>query len=136
MTSKFFPINQPPWQVHIINHLFNGKQSSTCLVRVHHLLLQKEQLTLADFLPLEYLELSSWCGETINSPFTDIYTKPSALPKFYQKFTESFNNYWNEFICNNDPRERHDILQNHIGLFHCFKIIIIIIVATIKQVIR
>ncbi|KAG7189714.1 hypothetical protein KM043_017382 [Ampulex compressa] len=135
VTSKFLPSSQSPWQVHVINCFFHGEESQVCLVRVHHLLLRQEHLTLADFLPLKY-SVESWTYHESDSPFTNLYAEPSALPKLYQKLTESFSNYWNEFLYNNDPNERPEILKKQIGVFQCAKIALIIIVCTFKELTR
>ncbi|XP_015110055.1 uncharacterized protein LOC107036539 [Diachasma alloeum] len=131
VTSKFLPLNQSPWQVHIINYSSKGEESEIYLVRAHHLLLRQEHLTLADFLPLQYSS-DNWSCQESDSPFTNLYAKPSALPKLHQKLTESFSNNWNEFLCNNDPMERPEILKKHIGLFQCLKIGVIVLVAACK----
>ncbi|XP_011301359.1 uncharacterized protein [Fopius arisanus] len=131
VTSKFLPLGLPPWQIHLISCSSKGEESQIYLVRAHHLLLRQEHLTLADFLPLQYSS-DTWNSQESESPFINLYAKPSALPKLHQKLTESFSNNWNEFLCNNDPMERPEILKNHIGLFQCCKIGIIVLVATCK----
>ncbi|XP_063977362.1 uncharacterized protein LOC135162638 [Diachasmimorpha longicaudata] len=131
VTSKFLPLNQSPWQVHMITCSSKREANEIYLVRAHHLLLRQAQLTLADFLPLQY-STDNWSCQEIDSPFTNLYAKPSALPKLHQKLTESFSNNWNEFLCNNDPMERPEIMKKHIGLFQCLKIGVIVVVATCK----
>ncbi|XP_046141793.1 uncharacterized protein LOC114871014 isoform X1 [Osmia bicornis bicornis] len=135
LTSKFFPTGQPPWQVHVINCFLRGEEYQVCLVRVHHLLLRQEHLALADFLPLRY-STDGWSCQETDSPFTNLYAEPSALPKLYQKLTESFSNYWNEFLYNNDPNERPEILKKQIGIFHCAKIGVIVLVSSLKELTR
>lgn len=135
LTSKFFPSGQPPWQVHVINCFLRGEEYQICLVRVHHLLLRQEHLVLADFLPLR-CSTDSWACQETDSPFTNLYSEPSALPKLYQKLTESFSNYWNEFLCNNDPNERPEILKRQIGIFQCSKIGVIVLVSSLKEMTR
>ncbi|XP_043266539.1 uncharacterized protein [Venturia canescens] len=132
VTSKFLPSAQSPWQVHVINCLVSGQESQVCLVRAHHLLLDQEHLSLADFLPLKYSP-GNWACQEIDSPFTNLYTEPSALPKLHQKLTESFSNYWNEFLCNNDPIEKPEILKKPPGLFQFLKIFVIAVVSTLKE---
>ncbi|XP_015597807.1 uncharacterized protein LOC107268977 [Cephus cinctus] len=136
ITSKFLPSNQSPWQVYTVNYLLNGEECKLCLVRVHHILLRQEHLTLADFLPLKYFPGTWACQENTNSPFTNLYAEPSALPRLHQKLTESFSNYWNEFLCNNDPTERPEMLKMQIGIFQCLKIGIIVWVSTVKEITR
>ncbi|XP_076169459.1 uncharacterized protein LOC143147771 isoform X2 [Ptiloglossa arizonensis] len=135
LTSKFFSPEQPPWQVHVINCFLRGEECQVCLVRVHHLLLRQERLALADFLPLKYAT-ESWTCQEPESPFTNLYVEPSALPKLYQKLTESFSNYWNEFLCDNDPNERPEILKKQIGVFQCAKIGVIVLVFSLKELTR
>lgn len=135
LTSKFFPPEQPPWQVHVINCFSRGEEYQICLVRVHHLLLRQEHLVLADFLPLRYCS-DIWECEKVNSPFTNLYSEPSALPKLYQKLTESFSNYWNEFLYNNDPNERPEILKKQIGILQCCKISVIVLFSSMKEITR
>ncbi|XP_076664076.1 uncharacterized protein LOC143366691 [Andrena cerasifolii] len=135
LTSKFLPSGKPPWQVHVINCFLRGEEQQVCLVRAHHLLLRREHLTLADFLPLKY-STENWSCQDVDSPFTNLYAEPSALPKLYQKLTESFSNYWNEFLYNNDPNERPEILKKPIGIFHCVKIAVIILVSSLKELTR
>ena len=132
VTSKFLPSGHSPWQVYVINCLLRGQESKVCLIRAHHLLLRQQHLTLADFLPLKYSP-GNWACQESDSPFTNLYTEPSALPELHQKLTESFSNYWNEFLCNNDPTERPEILKKTIRLFQCLKIFVIVIVATLKE---
>ncbi|CAL7936138.1 unnamed protein product [Xylocopa violacea] len=135
LTSKFLPPEQPPWQVHVINCFLRGEEYQVCLVRVHHLLLRQEHLALADFLPLRY-STDSWTCQEVDSSFTNLYSEPSALPKLYQKLTESFSNYWNEFLYNNDPNERPEILKKQIGIFQCLKIGAIVLVSSAKEMTR
>ncbi|XP_078034435.1 uncharacterized protein LOC144468675 isoform X2 [Augochlora pura] len=135
LTSKFFPFRQSPWQVHVINCTLDGEECQICLVRAHHLVLRQEHLVLADFLPLQCSN-EVWTCQEPESPFTNLYVQPSALPKLYQKLTESFTNYWNEFLYNNDPNERPEILKKQIGTFQCAKIALIILVSFLKEVIR
>ncbi|XP_015433730.1 PREDICTED: uncharacterized protein LOC107189660 [Dufourea novaeangliae] len=135
LTSKYFPSGQPPWHVHVINCWLHGEEYQVCLVRVHHLLLRQERLTLADFLPLKF-SIEGWTCQEFESPFTNLYAHPSALPKLYQKLTESFTNYWNEFLYNNDPNERPEILKKQIGIFQCTKIGVIVLVSSLKEVTR
>ncbi|XP_014486435.1 PREDICTED: uncharacterized protein LOC106750540 [Dinoponera quadriceps] len=49
---------------------------------------------------------------------------------------ESFSNYWNDFLYNNDPTERPEILKKRIGLFQCSKIAVIVLVCTMKELAR
>ncbi|XP_076624349.1 uncharacterized protein LOC143343380 isoform X1 [Colletes latitarsis] len=135
LTSKFFPPGQPPWQVHVINCFLRGEESQVCLVRAHHLLLRQEHLGLADFLPLKYAT-EGWTCQEPESPFTNLYAEPSAIPKLYQKLTESFSNYWNEFLYNNDPTERPEILKKQIDIFQCVKIGVIVLVSSVKELTR
>ncbi|EFN84341.1 uncharacterized protein LOC105183357 isoform X2 [Harpegnathos saltator] len=135
VTSKFLPARLPPWQVHVVNCLMNGEECQVCLVRVHHLLLRQEHLTLADFLPLKY-STDDWTCLESDSPFTNLYTAPSALPRLRQMLIESFSNYWNDFLYNNDPIERPEILKKRIGLFQCGKIAMIVLVCTLKELAR
>ncbi|XP_076659010.1 uncharacterized protein LOC143362594 isoform X2 [Halictus rubicundus] len=135
LTSKFFPYGHPPWQVHVINCTLRGEERQVCLVRAHHLVLRQEHLVLADFLPLQYSN-EVWTCQEPESPFTNLYAQPSALPKLYQKLTESFSNYWNEFLCNNDPVERPGIMKKQISTFQCVKIGVIVLVSSLKEVTR
>lgn len=135
VTSKFLPAGRSPWQVNVINCFFRGEEYQICLVRVHHLLLRLEHLSLADFLPLKY-STENWACEESDSPFTNLYVEPSALPRLHQKLTENFSNYWNEFLCNNDPIEQPEIMKKRIGVFQCFKIGVIVLVATSKELTR
>ncbi|XP_053994090.1 uncharacterized protein LOC128884623 isoform X2 [Hylaeus volcanicus] len=135
LTSKFFPRGQPPWQVHVINCFLRGEECQVCLVRVHHLLLRQEHLAVADFLPLKQAT-EGWTCQEPESPFTNLYAEPCALPKLYQKLTESFSNYWNEFLYNNDPNERPEILKKQIGIFQCVKIGMIVLVFLLKELTR
>ncbi|XP_032677476.1 uncharacterized protein LOC116847026 [Odontomachus brunneus] len=135
VTSKFLPTRLSPWQVHVVNCLIRGEERQVCLVRVHHLLLRQEHLTLADFLPLKY-STDNWTCQESNSPFTNLYTAPSALPRLRQMLIESFSNYWNDFLCNNDPTERPEIFKKRIGLFQCSKIAVIVLVCILKEMAR
>ncbi|XP_033221703.1 uncharacterized protein LOC117175944 isoform X2 [Belonocnema kinseyi] len=135
VTQKFLPSNHSPWQVLVINCFMRGVENQFCLVRVHHLLLRQENLTLADFLPLKFSQENWICQET-DSPFTNLYSEPSALPRLHQKLTESFSNTWNEFLCNNDPMERPEIFKKQIGLLLCVKIGVLVMVSTMKVLTR
>ncbi|XP_047346043.1 uncharacterized protein LOC124947643 isoform X3 [Vespa velutina] len=135
VTSKFLPAGRSPWQINVINCFFRGEEYQICLIRVHHLLLRLEHLSLADFLPLKY-STENWACEESDSPFTNLYVEPSALPRLHQKLTENFSNYWNEFLCNNDPIERPEIMKKRIGVFQCVKIAVIVLVATSKELTR
>ncbi|XP_012537822.1 uncharacterized protein LOC105837513 isoform X3 [Monomorium pharaonis] len=135
VTSKFLPRKLPPWQVHIVNCFVRGEERQICLVRAHHLLLRQEHLTLADFLPLRY-STDNWTCQESDSPFTNLYAQPSALPRLRQMLIESFSNYWNDFLYNNDPIERPEILKKRIGVFQCVKIAAIVLVCTLKELVR
>ncbi|XP_076280417.1 uncharacterized protein LOC143209078 isoform X2 [Lasioglossum baleicum] len=135
LTLKFFPYGQPPWQIHVINCTLRGEECQVCLVRAHHLVLRQEHLVLADFLPLQCSN-DVWSCQEPESPFTNLYAQPSALPKLYQKLTESFSNYWNEFLYNNDPVERPEIMKKQISTFQCVKIAVIVLVSSLKEVTR
>lgn len=135
VTAKFLPSNHSPWQVHVINCVVRGEESKFCLVRVHHLLLQQDNFTLADFLPLK-VSPENWPCQKTNSPFTNLYSEPSALPRLHEKLAESFSNTWNEFLCNNDPLERPEIFKKPISLCLCGKIAIIVMVSTMKELTR
>ncbi|XP_067203222.1 uncharacterized protein [Linepithema humile] len=115
VTSKFLPMKLSPWQVHVVNCFLRGEERQICLVRAHHLLLRQEHLTLADFLPLKY-STDNWTCQESDSPFTNLYIQPSALPRLRQMLIESFSNYWNDFLYNNDPTERPEILKKQIGV--------------------
>ncbi|XP_011173196.2 uncharacterized protein LOC105205521 isoform X2 [Solenopsis invicta] len=135
VTSKFLPRKLPPWQVHVVNCFVRGEEHQICLVRAHHLLLRQEHLTLADFLPLRY-STDNWTCQESDSPFTNLYVQPSALPRLRQLLIESFSNYWNDFLYNNDPTERPEILKKRIGVFQCVKIATIVLVCTLKELVR
>ncbi|XP_058805780.1 uncharacterized protein LOC131672524 isoform X2 [Phymastichus coffea] len=133
VTSKYLAGALSPWQVHLI-----GQQSRYVLVRAHHLLLRQEQLAPGDFLPLER---SSWpaaaaARDAADSPFANLYAEPSALPRLHQQLTESFSNVWNEFLCNNDPTERPEILKKRTSLWQCAKIWIIVCFCFVKELRR
>ncbi|XP_029665854.1 uncharacterized protein LOC115237136 isoform X1 [Formica exsecta] len=135
VTSKFLPRRLSPWQVHIVNCFVRGEERQICLVRAHHLLLRQEHLTLADFLPLKY-STDNWTCQESDSPFTNLYAEPTALPRLRQMLIENFSNYWNDFLCNNDPVERPEILKKRIGISQCVKITMIVLVCTMKELAR
>ncbi|XP_029179007.1 uncharacterized protein LOC114946595 isoform X1 [Nylanderia fulva] len=135
VTSKFLPGKLPPWQVHVVNCFVRGEERQVCLVRAHHLLLRQEHLTLADFLPLKY-STDNWTCQESDSPFTNLYAEPTALPRLRQMLIESFSNYWNDFLYNNDPIERPEILKKRIGVSQCVKIAMIVLVCTLKELAR
>ncbi|XP_018337577.1 PREDICTED: uncharacterized protein LOC108745744 [Trachymyrmex septentrionalis] len=135
VTSKFLPKKLPPWQVRVVNLFVRGEERQICLVRAHHLLLRQEHLTLADFLPLKYTT-DNWTCQESDSPFTNLYVQPSALPRLRQMFRENFSNYWNDFLYNNDPVEQPGILKKRIEVFQCFKIATIVFVCTLKELVR
>lgn len=114
----------------------NGEEVKFYLVRVHHLILRQEHLTLGDFLPLKH-SIKTWSYQESCSPFAKPpYIEPTALPQLHQKLTESFSNTWNEFLCNNDPVERPEIMKKPIGLYQSLKIFIIINVLTVKEIMK
>lgn len=135
VTSKFLSSKSPPWQVHVVDYFMHGEEHQICLVRAHHLLLRQEHLTLADFLPLKY-STDNWTCQKSDSPFTNLYAEPYALPRLQQMLIESFSNYWNDFLYNNDPIERPQILKKGIGIFQCAKIAVIVFVCTFKELAR
>ncbi|KYN03990.1 hypothetical protein ALC62_04754 [Cyphomyrmex costatus] len=51
-------------------------------------------------------------------------------------FRESFSNYWNDFLYNNDPTEQPGILKKRIGICQCIKIATIVLVCTLKELAR
>lgn len=119
----------------VVNCFLNGEETKLCIIRAHHLLLRQEHLKLADFLPLKYSS-ENWSYRESDSPLTNLYSEPSALPRLHQMLTESFSNYWNEFLCNNDPAESPEILKKQIGAFQSVKIGIIVWVSTAKEITR
>ena len=121
--------------MHVVNLFVQGEERQICLVRAHHLLLRQEHLTLADFLPLKY-STDNWTCQESDSPFTNLYVQLSALPRLQQMFRESFSNYWNDFLYNNDPIEQPEILKKRIGIFQCVKIATIVFVCTLKELAR
>lgn len=131
-TSKYLATSHSPWQVQAI-----GIPARYYLVRVHHLLLRQERLALGDFLPFGRNRwTTSSSSPSVDSPFTNLYSRPEALPRLHQKLTESFSNVWNEFLCNNDPTERPEILKKRISLWQCTKIAVIVCFATVKEIRR
>ncbi|XP_070159663.1 uncharacterized protein [Polyergus mexicanus] len=135
VTSKFLPRRLSPWQVHIVNCFVRGEKRQICLVRAHHLLLRQEHLTLADFLPLKY-STNNWTCQESDSPFTNLYAEPTALPRLRQMLIENFSNYWNDFLYNNDPVERPEILKKRIGICQCVKITMIVLICIMKELAR
>ncbi|XP_077256733.1 uncharacterized protein LOC143894404 isoform X1 [Temnothorax americanus] len=135
VTSKFLPRRLPPWQVRVVTCFVRGEERQICLVRAHHLLLRQERLTLADFLPLKY-STDDWTCQESDSPFTNLYAQPYALPRLRQMLVESFSNYWNDFLYNNDPTERPEILKKRTGIFQCVKIATIVLICTLKELAR
>lgn len=119
----------------MVNYFARGEECQICLVRAHHLLLRQEHLTLADFLPLKY-STDNWTCQESDSPFTNLYAQPFALPRLRQMLIESFSNYWNDFLYNNDPTERPEILKKRTGVFQCVKIATIVLICTLKEVAR
>ncbi|XP_072743082.1 uncharacterized protein [Anoplolepis gracilipes] len=135
VTSKFLPRRLSPWQVHVVNCFVRGEERQICLVRAHHLLLRQEHLTLADFLPLKY-SADNWTCQESDSPFTNLYAEPTALPRLRQMLIESFSNYWNDFLYNNDPIERPEILKKRIAVSQCVKIAVIVLICILKELAR
>ncbi|XP_011499973.1 PREDICTED: uncharacterized protein LOC105363859 isoform X2 [Ceratosolen solmsi marchali] len=136
LTSKYLAASHSPWQVQVIGR--DQQLNRHYLVRVHHLLLHQAHLVLGDFLPLNH---THWlCADTrepiLGSPFTSIYAEISALPRLQEELAENFSNVWNEFLCNNDPIERTEILKKRITLWHCAKITVIVCFSTLKEFIR
>ncbi|KAJ8679654.1 hypothetical protein QAD02_015441, partial [Eretmocerus hayati] len=135
-TSKFLGSNSSPWQVHSIG---SGRY---WLVRAHHQLLRQEQLALGDFLPLERARWHHGSAalhhhrqhQHLESPLVNVYAEPEALPRLHQKLTESFSNVWNEFLSNNDPTERPEILKKRVSLWQCAKIAVIVGFTILKEI--
>lgn len=70
------------------------------------------------------------------SPLLDIFTPPKAIPTLYIKLTDTFSNYWNEYISLHDPLENIDLLKTTPTLYQFYSRCIIAFVSIIREYIK
>ncbi|KAJ8957429.1 hypothetical protein NQ318_004909 [Aromia moschata] len=124
IVSKYLPSGIPPWQVIIIP---SSEGNHYILLKLHHLLLS-EGLNIGDLLPLDTTYKTSH-----RSPLVEVFKKPVHIPILKEKLAEELSNRWNEFVSNNDPLERPELLKNTPTLFQFAKIALITFVSLIKD---
>uniref|UniRef100_A0A1L8DA55 Putative conserved plasma membrane protein n=1 Tax=Nyssomyia neivai TaxID=330878 RepID=A0A1L8DA55_9DIPT len=125
-SSKFLPLNLPPWQI-ILVPIYQPQRahSSTSdnptptmdhyyiLLRFHHLLLSDmPNIRICDLLLVESgkpATLAEKEDEDLQDlPFSNLIATPTSILELYSRITVAITNRWNEFIYRHDPLESPD----------------------------
>ncbi|KAJ8972055.1 hypothetical protein NQ317_010924 [Molorchus minor] len=126
IVSKYLPSGIPPWQVIIIP---SSEDNHYILIKLHHLLLS-EGFNIGDLLPL-IPPTKQATGP--KAPWWKSSKKPVHIPLLKERLTEELSNRWNEFVSNNDPLERPELLKNTPTLPQFLAIALITFVSLIKD---
>nr|XP_024216399.1 uncharacterized protein LOC106678814 isoform X3 [Halyomorpha halys] len=122
LIAKMLPGEIPPWQISVIT----GIDKSYLLVRLHHLYMSEEGLSLADILSIKQTTWES-------SPVLDgVFRPPVVIPRVYAALSESTSNMWNEILAQYDPAVKPEVLK-HPTLRSTFYLALIVIISTIKS---
>lgn len=127
--SKYMPTNMPPWQITIIP---TSEDQHYILFKLHHLLLS-EGLNIGDLLPLIPPTRPALGSFISTSPLVEVFKKPEVLPQLKERLTEELSNRWNEFVANNDPLERPELLKSAPTFSQFIAFVIITFVSLVKD---
>ncbi|XP_059618178.1 uncharacterized protein LOC132262782 [Phlebotomus argentipes] len=142
-TSKFLPLNLPPWQI-IVVPIYQPQRphSSVCenpvpcmdhyyiLLRFHHLLLSDmPNIRICDLLLVESGKpavVEEKLDEEMDLPFSNLVAPPDSILELYSRVRVAITNRWNEFIYRHDPLESPDGLKKQVKeLPHLMSLILI-----------
>lgn len=152
IVSKYLPSDVPQWQMFVIPTApsSNANVASTSkatdsnyyiLLRIHHLLLDEENLCVKDLLCLTNSELSSVdqgrsnLENTSESHLLDLLEPPVHIPRLYNTLTACIVNRWNEFRYCFDPVIQNSATDKHTSesALQLFAVLIIICVTVIQK---
>uniref|UniRef100_A0A7G3A9K2 Nonsense-mediated mRNA decay factor SMG8 n=1 Tax=Lutzomyia longipalpis TaxID=7200 RepID=A0A7G3A9K2_LUTLO len=131
-SSKFLPLNLPPWQITVVpiyqaqraHSSFTDTPTPTMdhyyiLLRFHHLLLSDmPNIRICDLLLVESGKAAAAAASRVTDekededvqdlPFSNLITTPMSIQELYSRITVAITNRWNEFIYRHDPLESPD----------------------------
>lgn len=111
IVSKLLPPEYPPWQISLIP---STGEKSYLLIRLHHLYLSEDNLSLGDLLMLKEESYWSDCSDhsaSLRHLMSGTFKNPMVLMRIYDQFSESLANHWNEYVSLYDPVENPSILK-------------------------
>ncbi|XP_057660386.1 uncharacterized protein LOC130896374 [Diorhabda carinulata] len=129
IVSKYLPGNIPPWQITIIP---SAEDQHYILFKLHHLLLS-EGLNIGDLLPLIPPTKPSIGSDVSKSPLVTVLKKPEAILILRDRLTEEISNRWNEFVANNDPLERPELLKHTLSFSQFISFCLLSFVSVIRD---
>ncbi|XP_069685750.1 uncharacterized protein [Periplaneta americana] len=145
IVSKYLPPELPPWQISLIPSYLGQEERFYFLIRIHHLLLSEEGLGLGDLLligpdrPNVFKRRLNEDDENPieeplpNSPLTELFPTPVAIPKLYNSIRDVISNGWNQLVSLYDPVENPEILKSSPGIQVCAAVTFITGVSILKE---
>ncbi|KAF6202460.1 hypothetical protein GE061_004861 [Apolygus lucorum] len=110
--AKLLPAELPPWQITLIPTQLDR---TYLLIRLHHLYLSEDQLSLGELLllrtgdPSLTLEPDLWGDSSLLS---GVFRTPVFIPQVYENLCESLTNWWNEILYKYDPTDNPSVLKD------------------------
>ncbi|XP_014261647.1 uncharacterized protein LOC106673838 isoform X3 [Cimex lectularius] len=101
--AKLLPTDLPPWQITLIPTL---QDKTYLLIRLHHLYLSEDKLSLGELLLLrgdEHVTVSNSDPWVDSSILSGVFRTPVVIPQVYEQACESLANWWNELLYEYDP---------------------------------
>ncbi|XP_028147060.2 uncharacterized protein LOC114340511 isoform X2 [Diabrotica virgifera virgifera] len=129
IVSKYMPGNISPWQITIIP---SSEDQHYILFRLHHILLS-EGLNIGDLLPLIPPTRPPVGSYVSRSPLVEVFKKPEVILVLKDRLTEELSNRWNEFVANNDPLERPELLKSTPTFFQFVSYCLLSFVSVIRD---
>ncbi|BES98312.1 transcription initiation factor tfiid subunit [Nesidiocoris tenuis] len=134
--AKLLPPEFPPWQITVIPT--QQDRTTYLLIRLHHLYLSEDGLSLGELLLLRSNDSSLpnepdlWGNSSLLS---GVFRTPVFIPQVYENLCESFSNWWNEILYKYDPADNPSILKEP-GLKLFFILCAMTTVSTFKEYFR
>lgn len=148
IVSKYLPSDVPQWQMFVIpvgtNTNPNIASTSSAsdsyyyiLLRIHHLLLDEENLCVKELLCLTNPENSDIQVKSKNVPCENLLQHlietPVHIPRLFNTISACINNRWNEFRYCFDPVIQGPGKHSNEGVLQLFAILVIIGVTVIQK---
>ncbi|XP_073974217.1 uncharacterized protein isoform X1 [Rhodnius prolixus] len=104
--AKLLPQELPPWQITVIP---TQQDKTYLLIRLHHLYLSEDGLSLGELLLLrndDYLltptGIDPWADGSV---LAGVFKTPVVIPQVYEQLCECLANWWNELLSAYDPSD-------------------------------
>ncbi|XP_063699022.1 uncharacterized protein LOC134829722 isoform X2 [Culicoides brevitarsis] len=151
IVSKYLPSDVPQWQMFVIptTSTVNLNVASTSsasessyyiLFRIHHLLLDEENLCIKDLLCLKNVEKTQAISHSMEieeslsrNYLLDLIEPPIHIPRLYNTITSSIVNRWNEFCYYFDPAIENPSKNSNESLLQLIAVLLIISVTVIQK---